>query len=38
MESVVEKGNLITVLRKVQRNGGSPGIDGMTVEELWDYL
>jgi len=38
MESVVEKGNLIAALRKVERNGGSPGIDGMTVEELRDYL
>jgi len=38
MESVVERGNLIAALRKVQRNGGSPGIDGMTVEELRDYL
>ena len=38
MESVVEKGNLIAALRKVERNGGSPGIDGMTVEQLRDYL
>lgn len=38
MESVVEKGNLIAALRKVERNGGSPGIDGMTVEELREYL
>ena len=38
MESVVEKGNLIAALRKVQRNGGSPGIDGMRVEELRGYL
>lgn len=38
MESVVEKGNLIAALRKVERNGGSPGIDGMTVEELRGYL
>lgn len=38
MESVVERGNLIAALRKVERNGGSPGIDGMTVERLRDYL
>jgi RNA-directed DNA polymerase len=38
MESVVERGNLIAALRKVERNGGSPGIDGKTVEELRDYL
>ncbi len=29
MESVVEKGTLVAALRKVERNGGSPGIDGM---------
>jgi RNA-directed DNA polymerase len=38
MERVLEKGNLIRALRQVQRNGGSPGIDGMTVEELPTYL
>ena len=38
MESVVERENLIAALRKVERNGGSPGIDGMTVEQLRDYL
>ena len=38
MESVVERQNLITALRKVERNGGSPGIDGMRVETLKDYL
>ncbi len=38
MESVVERGNLIAALRKVERNGGSPGIDGKTVEALRDYL
>ncbi|MCL4476828.1 MAG: group II intron reverse transcriptase/maturase [Nitrospirae bacterium] len=38
MERVVERGNLIAALRKVERNGGSPGIDGMAVEELRDYL
>jgi RNA-directed DNA polymerase len=38
MESVVERENLIAALRKVERNAGSPGIDGMTVEQLRDYL
>jgi len=38
MESVVERENLIAALRKVERNGGSPGIDGMTVGNLRDYL
>jgi RNA-directed DNA polymerase len=38
MEQVVERGNLLAALRRVKRNGGSPGIDGMTVEELPGYL
>jgi RNA-directed DNA polymerase len=38
MESVVERGNLIAALRRVERNGGSPGIDGMRVDELRGYL
>jgi RNA-directed DNA polymerase len=38
MEAVVERGNLHAALKQVVRNGGSPGIDGMTVKELPDYL
>jgi RNA-directed DNA polymerase len=38
MERVVERGNLLAALRRVKRNGGSPGIDGLTVEELPGYL
>jgi RNA-directed DNA polymerase len=38
MEHVVERGNLQTALRNVMRNSGSPGIDGMTVKELPEYL
>ena len=38
MERVVERGNLLAALRRVKRNGGSPGIDGMTVEELPGHL
>ncbi len=37
MEEVCEPGNLRQALRQVQRNGGSPGIDGMTVDELPGY-
>jgi RNA-directed DNA polymerase len=33
MEEVCERANLKHALRRVQRNGGSPGIDGMTVDE-----
>ena len=38
MEKVVDRDNLLTALRNVKRNGGSPGIDGMTVKELPDFL
>jgi len=38
MERIVEPGNLLRALQHVQRNGGAPGADGMTVEELGPYL
>jgi RNA-directed DNA polymerase len=34
MERVVERGNLLAARRRVKQHGGSPGIDGMTVEAL----
>jgi len=37
-EQVWERGNLLAALERVERNGGAPGIDGMTVEELRPYL
>jgi RNA-directed DNA polymerase len=33
-EQVWERDNLFAALKRVERNGGAPGIDGMTVEEL----
>jgi RNA-directed DNA polymerase len=38
MEAVVERGNLHAALKQVVRNDGGPGIDGMTVKELPEYL
>jgi RNA-directed DNA polymerase len=38
MERVVERPNLLKALARVKTNTGSPGIDGMTVEELPEYL
>ena len=38
MERVVERGNRLAALARVKRNGGSPGVDGMTVEGLPGYL
>src|SRR5580704_9164586 len=38
MEEVCERENLKRALQRVKANKGSPGIDGMTVEELSGYL
>ena len=38
MERVVSRPNLQAALKRVRKNKGSPGIDGMTVEELPEYL
>ena len=38
MERVVEAGNVKAALRRVKQNGGSPGIDRMTVEALPTWL
>jgi RNA-directed DNA polymerase len=38
MEEVCERENCKQALRRVKANKGSPGIDGMTVEELSRYL
>jgi len=38
MEEVVRRENLIRALKRVCANKGSPGVDGMTVDELRDYL
>jgi group II intron reverse transcriptase/maturase len=38
MEEVVESRNVEEALKRVRRNKGSPGIDGMTVDELGRHL
>jgi RNA-directed DNA polymerase len=38
MEEVCQRDNLVKALKRVKANKGSPGIDGMQVEELSDYL
>ena len=38
MEQACERRNLQAALKRVRQNAGSPGIDGMTVEELSGHL
>jgi len=38
MEEVCERGNLKEAWQRVKANTGSAGVDGMTVDELDDYL
>jgi RNA-directed DNA polymerase len=38
MEEVCEQENLREALKRVRDNKGSPGIDGMTVDQLPEYL
>src|SRR5229473_653452 len=38
MEQVVARGNVRVALARVRENRGRPGVDGMTVEELPQYL
>jgi retron-type reverse transcriptase len=38
MEEVLRRENLRAALKRVQANKGAPGVDGMTVDELPDYL
>jgi RNA-directed DNA polymerase len=38
MEKIVERDNLVRALKRVRSNRGSPGIDGVRVEALPEYL
>jgi RNA-directed DNA polymerase len=37
LQKVVSRENLLLAYRRVARNGGAPGVDGMTTEELLPY-
>ncbi len=37
LEAALCRDNLMTAYRRVVRNKGSAGIDGVTVDELWDH-
>jgi RNA-directed DNA polymerase len=38
MESCVERSNMLSAWKRVKKNGGSPGVDGMTIDETEKYL
>ncbi len=38
LDRVLERANLQSALKQVRQNQGAPGIDGMTVDELPNYL
>ena len=38
MEEVCDRGNLVRAWKRVRRNKGSPGVDGMTIDDAKDYL
>lgn len=38
LERILERENLLRALRQVERNGGSAGVDGMSVKELRPHL
>jgi RNA-directed DNA polymerase len=38
MEEITSYENMTSALHRVRQNKGSPGVDGMTVENLLDYL
>jgi group II intron reverse transcriptase/maturase len=38
MEQVVDRANMMAALKKVKGNKGAAGVDGMTVDELSEYL
>lgn len=38
LEQVVDRRNMVRACRRVVSNGGSPGVDGMSTEDLWTWL
>ena len=38
MEEVCDRGNLVRAWKRVRQNKGSPGVDGMTIDDAKDYL
>ncbi len=38
LEQVVDMRNMTKACRRVVKNGGSPGVDGMKADTLWPWL
>jgi len=38
MEQVIERANMLAAYRRVKQNQGSPGVDGMSVDDLAEHL
>src|SRR5512143_2437654 len=38
LEEVLRRENMLSAFRRVRSNKGAPGIDGMTVEQLGEYI
>jgi len=38
LEQVVDRRNMLKACRRVVSNGGSPGVDGMSTQDLWVWL
>lgn len=38
MEEICKRNNLLEAIKRVRQNKGSPGVDGMTIDELPQYL
>lgn len=38
LEAALERQNMLRALQRVERNGGAPGVDGMTVAEFRPFL
>lgn len=38
LERILARDNLITALKRVEANQGAPGIDGVSTDQLRDYI
>ena len=38
MEQVVERENMLAAWKRVKANGGVPGVDGKSIDDLWSWL